>query len=323
MYPSVPTPRIVLGEAAVVLGPRAHGDRRDPEQHRRRHDRRPRRGPVGEATADARRARLRPGPSLLPHKIGGLGGRGTALARRPVGRPPRLLPVPPEVVDARHERQHHHDPQRSRSRAAAGSRYRRRAAAGRSPPPGRPSSPCPAGDAGISTPRPAATLRRPVTANSRPRMIITIQAGTASISTRDRNAAAVSSLSASGSSRMPEAGHLVAPAREIAVEVVGEHGQAEDRRRPGRARLVRGRVRRTTTRTGTRKMRSTVRAFGRFTTSVDGCGPSDLQDLGRTGCPGWRCGCRARRGPPPRSPGRRRRCGRSRSPRGPPRAPRA
>ena len=52
-------------------------------------------------------------------------------------------------------------------------------------------------------PQPAATLRRPVTANSRPRMIMTIQAGTASISTRDRNAAAVSSLSAMGSSRIP------------------------------------------------------------------------------------------------------------------------
>ncbi len=52
-------------------------------------------------------------------------------------------------------------------------------------------------------PRPAAMFRRPVTANSRPRMIMTIQAGTRPISTIDRKAAAVSSLSASGSRRIP------------------------------------------------------------------------------------------------------------------------
>jgi hypothetical protein len=63
--------------------------------------------------------------------------------------------------------------------------------------------PLPRPEAGISTPRPAAMLRKPVTANSRPSTIITIQAGTAPSSTRERNAAAVRSLSASGSRRMP------------------------------------------------------------------------------------------------------------------------
>jgi len=63
--------------------------------------------------------------------------------------------------------------------------------------------PLPRAEAGMRCPHPAATFRRPVTAISRPRMIITIQAGTASISTRDRKAAAVSSLSAMGSRRMP------------------------------------------------------------------------------------------------------------------------
>ena len=63
--------------------------------------------------------------------------------------------------------------------------------------------PLPRPEAGMRWPQPAATLRRPVTASSRPRMIITIQAGALSISTSERKAAAVSSLSAMGSSRMP------------------------------------------------------------------------------------------------------------------------
>ncbi len=42
----------------------------------------------------------------------------------------------------------------------------------------RPSCPCPGARPAIRIPRPAATLRRPVTASSRPRMIITIHAGT-------------------------------------------------------------------------------------------------------------------------------------------------
>jgi hypothetical protein len=61
----------------------------------------------------------------------------------------------------------------------------------------------PSPEARMSTPRPAATLRSPVTASSRARMIMTTQAGTSPISTSERNAAAVRSLSASGSRRMP------------------------------------------------------------------------------------------------------------------------
>ena len=63
--------------------------------------------------------------------------------------------------------------------------------------------PFPRADAGITTPRPAATFRRPVTANSLPMMITTIHAGTAFISTREMNAAAVRSLSANGSRSIP------------------------------------------------------------------------------------------------------------------------
>jgi hypothetical protein len=61
----------------------------------------------------------------------------------------------------------------------------------------------PSEEARISTPRPAATLRSPVTASSRASTIITAHAGTSPISTRERNAAAVSSLSARGSRRIP------------------------------------------------------------------------------------------------------------------------
>jgi hypothetical protein len=60
-------------------------------------------------------------------------------------------------------------------------------------------------------------------------MIITIQAGTASISTRDRNAAAVRSLSAMGSRRMPSLVTWFRRRAKVAVEVVGQHRHPEDR----------------------------------------------------------------------------------------------
>ena len=58
-------------------------------------------------------------------------------------------------------------------------------------------------EARMRIPLPAARFRRPVTASSRARMIITTQAGTRPISTSERKAAALSSLSARGSRRMP------------------------------------------------------------------------------------------------------------------------
>ena len=68
-----------------------------------------------------------------------------------------------------------------------------------------------------------------MTANSRPMMIATIQAGARSICTSEMNAAEISSLSASGSMTCPSARDLLAAAREVAVEPVGERREAEDR----------------------------------------------------------------------------------------------
>ena len=72
--------------------------------------------------------------------------------------------------------------------------------------------PFPSGDAGIRTPRPAATLRRPVTTNSRPRMIITIQAGTASSSTSDEEGGGRQELVRQRVEQDAQARHLVAAA---------------------------------------------------------------------------------------------------------------
>ena len=88
----------------------------------------------------------------------------------------------------------------------------------------------PSCDAPKPAPRTDARLRSPVTASSRPMMTATIQAGARSSCTSEMNAADVSSLSASGSIIRPSDGHLPAAARQIAVEPVGERGQAEDRR---------------------------------------------------------------------------------------------
>jgi len=56
----------------------------------------------------------------------------------------------------------------------------------------------PEGEAGIVAPRACASVLRAVTANSRPMMMATIQAGARSICTSEMNAAIVSSLSAKG-----------------------------------------------------------------------------------------------------------------------------
>ena len=73
-------------------------------------------------------------------------------------------------------------------------------------------------------------LRRPVTAISRPMITATIHAGTRSSCTSETSVAEISSLSASGSRIWPSHGDLLAPPREIAVEPVGERGEAEDGR---------------------------------------------------------------------------------------------
>ena len=61
----------------------------------------------------------------------------------------------------------------------------------------------PSGEAGIIKPSTDAISRRPITMNSRPMMITTIQACIKPISTSEIKAAEISSLSAIGSSRIP------------------------------------------------------------------------------------------------------------------------
>ena len=122
-----------------------------------------------------------------------------------------------------------------------------------------------------------------MTANSRPMMTATIHAGARSICTSEMSAAMVSSLSASGSMNWPSGGDLLAAAREIAVEPVGERG--ERRRSPRRPAPCARRgscrpsnfVSSTTTSSGTRKMRVSVSEFGRFM-----CGASAHDNIG--GC---------------------------------------
>ena len=61
----------------------------------------------------------------------------------------------------------------------------------------------PSGEAGMISPRVKARLRSPVTANSRPMITATIQAGASSSCTSDTSVAEMSSLSAIGSSTCP------------------------------------------------------------------------------------------------------------------------
>ena len=61
----------------------------------------------------------------------------------------------------------------------------------------------PSGDAGMMRPSTDAISRRPMTINSRPMMMTTIQACIRPISTSEMNAAEIRSLSAMGSRRIP------------------------------------------------------------------------------------------------------------------------
>ena len=129
----------------------------------------------------------------------------------------------------------------------------------------------------LPAPRPAsprrgcsARLRSPVTANSRPMMIATIQAGARSSCTSEMSAADDEQLVGERIDQLPERRDLLAPPREVAVEPVGERREAEDGRRrrsrcgtpstAGPSNFVSS----TTTSSGTRKMRVSVSEFGRF-----------------------------------------------------------
>jgi hypothetical protein len=127
----------------------------------------------------------------------------------------------------------------------------------------------PRGEAGKGRPRDDATLRSAVTASSRPMMTATIQAGTRSICTREMNAADVSSLSASGSIIWPSA--VICPRRrarypssQSVIEASAKIAAATSSLRIPKMSSRSNFVSSTTTSSGTRKMRVTVSAFGRF-----------------------------------------------------------
>src|SRR5258706_9643 len=132
----------------------------------------------------------------------------------------------------------------------------------------------PSGDAGITTPRAYARLRRPVTANSRPTMMATIQAVASSSCTSEISAAVINSLSASGSMTCPNAvtcfrrrarypsSQSVSDARPKMAAPTISFGTPRIRR-PSNF------VSSTTTSSGTRKMRVTVSEFGKFIVARD------------------------------------------------------
>ena len=123
----------------------------------------------------------------------------------------------------------------------------------------------------IVCPFESATPRRPVTANSRPTMMNTIQAGTRSSSTKQMKAAEMSSLSARGSRSLPK---LVICLRRRAMYPSSRSVVAAERKISSASHSVvrtspprsSSTLRRsmTASSSGTKKILSTVRAFGRF-----------------------------------------------------------
>src|SRR5437867_4764123 len=118
-------------------------------------------------------------------------------------------------------------------------------------------------DAGTTTPTDAATARRPVTASSRPTITTTIHAWILSIASSETSAAATSSLSAIGSSRvpsvvtwfrrrasMPSAQSVIAERMKIAAAITACTREDEMRKTINR---------------GTATMRVRVRPIGKFT----------------------------------------------------------
>ena len=106
-----------------------------------------------------------------------------------------------------------------------------------------------------------------MTANSRPMMTATIQAGARSICTSEMNAAEIRSLSASGSMQLAERRDLLPPPRQVAVEPVGQRGQpkmaaADELLRNPRMSRPSNFVSRTTTSSGTRKIRAERQRVG-------------------------------------------------------------
>ena len=116
-------------------------------------------------------------------------------------------------------------------------------------------------------------LRSAVTAISRPMITATIHAGASSICTSEMNAAEVSSLSASGSIICPSRVTCLRrraryPSSQSVSEATPKIAAATNSLRMPRTSRPSNRVSRTTTSSGTRKIRDSVRALGRFITAT-------------------------------------------------------
>jgi len=112
-----------------------------------------------------------------------------------------------------------------------------------------------------------------VIASSRPMITATIHAGAISICTSEMNAAEVSSLSASGSIIWPSGVICLRrraryPSSQSVNDAMAKMAAATICRGRPRIAVPSTFVSRTTTRSGTRKMRVSVRAFGRFMNGV-------------------------------------------------------
>ena len=124
----------------------------------------------------------------------------------------------------------------------------------------------------MTKPSAAATLLNPETANSRPTMMQTAQAGASRFSTSEMSAALMSSLSAMGSSRMPKREicwrlRAMRPSRK-SVKAAPRKSATPSRWRWTPNQFSEKGVSSTTTSSGTTKMRDKVSAFGRFSTSL-------------------------------------------------------
>ena len=124
----------------------------------------------------------------------------------------------------------------------------------------------PSFEAAIVIRSPAAIARIPETANSLPTMMQTAHASASWRSTREMRAAETRILSAIGSSSIPS---VVTFLYLRAIQPSRKSVSAATRKTPSATYSLAGiRVRRMTTRSGTRKMRKSVSAFGRFGTAA-------------------------------------------------------
>src|SRR3954447_16169349 len=120
--------------------------------------------------------------------------------------------------------------------------------------------------AGMTSPCSIASWRRPVTANSRAMITIATQADTRLSETSDTSAAVTSSLSASGSISLPNVETLfwrraIQPSRASVKEASAKTAAASASPPPASCSSA-------ATRTGTSRIRRTVRTFGRLSSNI-------------------------------------------------------